>query len=1247
MRRPLPVDWQASLSTRAFDLSTFASLSSIEQEVALEGSLQFATARSLKPDERIFVFQAAVEAAALSNASDKLKARLVFSLAEALREGGDAESAEAHYRHLLSAGWSASTPKIQHDASLQLGLLLSDGNPNAAIIHLQAAAEIATRLGTSSVRWNDLKLVGSLLRSLSRPEDAADQYVAIIDEIETVSRDSTGATERLILAGLHANLGNVLDDDLGRHGEAVPHFDRASELYARMGDSESAMRRRVYAATACLNAGQYEQASHRILADKLLTDAHPADIRILLQNQAWKDCPEQSLSTFLAQTSDLARGPSLLLSGAMDVLRLVHAIRRRDYTYVGQWLLGSTCNGAVPRGGLSVWAFQAILEESGHELPTGQLWKIDWLRDAFTPAGKSSLHDRYQVELATISLLRFASEHRQNADSVSEEKFLEAPPVGLSRVSHQLPRWTTLVGHGSRKAVTSILGKVPSASELIAEIETETPRSVTVDGEPDPSKLDRSFELIRKADLLGDIHAQISFRRDYISALWASSPASPGLLRQCNELIDDAAAMSMGLPREIGRIECLRCLILKEGGWMDPDSLLPRAVTSGRVATELSGAEGSTFEAFAACVAYANAVVERPHSTIRDISSVISALTVATAQCDELSDFHRATMCNSLGIAHSRLWELTQETTHLLVAKKYLEEAVRTRSALGDVNRASRSWSNLLGTLVRLNLHHLLSDVDLIEATQEADFTFQTATDTAARMQSLVVSSMALSSANIAQSVTLAERGLAAAEATGDPRAVSWAGAELGRGFLASGETRRALHVLEETSRRVVAARSAASELHDLYDDDLRRLASLRVAAENALGSPALRLWAIAEGANSASGGWLLDDDRADMKGLLTILATYLSEGDSILQIATSAEVGYDLFVLRSIDGRLHADYIPGRAICLESKQWRHLNAWESVPIGNSELFGEVLELASRLVLAPVMDSQNLVFSKRLAIIAPDRLAHFPWELVRTPSDSEARGLFGDDFEIVYAPNCSVLGQLLSIRGVVPMDNFVFVGCDPIGNLKAPVAESMGAFQSVAPSGGRLLLDANSPVLRVEVLRALAEADYVHFAGHHLRNPEDPEEGGLLVSDGIIAPGDLRRSLASRAPQVVFLAACDTIVGVGNGGRGHAASMPNALLSAGVRAVIGARWPIPDQVAAFMVDVFYAKLFEVGPGEALQIARRRAWDLGAGYFAASFQMVGIAPRMVRESAPREVGAPRRSFWARLVDGSRRATRTDT
>ncbi len=108
---------------------------------------------------------------------------------------------------------------------------------------------------------------------------------------------------------------------------------------------------------------------------------------------------------------------------------------------------------------------------------------------------------------------------------------------------------------------------------------------------------------------------------------------------------------------------------------------------------------------------------------------------------------------------------------------------------------------------------------------------------------------------------------------------------------------------------------------------------------------------------------------------------------------------------------------------------------------------------------------------------------------------------------------------------------------------------------------------------------ALPGSAFVHFGYHADQNLQDPAQGGLPLSDGILRVFDL--ATLPLDGEYAALAACKTAVG-GTSLLDESITLAAALHYTGFRHVIGTLWSLSDQAAVAVFEQVYRELTGTG-----------------------------------------------------------------
>jgi CHAT domain-containing protein len=130
-----------------------------------------------------------------------------------------------------------------------------------------------------------------------------------------------------------------------------------------------------------------------------------------------------------------------------------------------------------------------------------------------------------------------------------------------------------------------------------------------------------------------------------------------------------------------------------------------------------------------------------------------------------------------------------------------------------------------------------------------------------------------------------------------------------------------------------------------------------------------------------------------------------------------------------------------------------------------------------------------------------------------------------------------------------------------------------------------------SAVTKAAVLRAMRQADVVHFACHGRADPLEPLDTYLMLD------GDDRLRVADlldepyRTRRLAVLSACETGI-AGVNASTEVVGFPTLFLRLGFAGVVGSLWPVRDDATALLVTRFYQELNNRPPAQALATAQR-------------------------------------------------------
>lgn len=129
---------------------------------------------------------------------------------------------------------------------------------------------------------------------------------------------------------------------------------------------------------------------------------------------------------------------------------------------------------------------------------------------------------------------------------------------------------------------------------------------------------------------------------------------------------------------------------------------------------------------------------------------------------------------------------------------------------------------------------------------------------------------------------------------------------------------------------------------------------------------------------------------------------------------------------------------------------------------------------------------------------------------------------------------------------------------------------------------------------RQRVLDGVPGTDVLHLAAHVVLDPRSPLSSEVATADlgGVPLRASDFGEKRLAGVQLVFLAACDSAPGFGDGDREGVAGLTRAFLAAGVPMVVAALWAVDDEAAARLAPIFHARLLEgESPAQALRLAQ--------------------------------------------------------
>jgi len=263
-------------------------------------------------------------------------------------------------------------------------------------------------------------------------------------------------------------------------------------------------------------------------------------------------------------------------------------------------------------------------------------------------------------------------------------------------------------------------------------------------------------------------------------------------------------------------------------------------------------------------------------------------------------------------------------------------------------------------------------------------------------------------------------------------------------------------------------------------------------------------------------------------------------------------------------------------------------------------------------------------------ILAPHKFLHLvPLHAIQLPSGE----IWGDTVAIQYVPSASVLCRLIQA-----MPSRIKADGQPVKQSVIAIAgqSDSHAFEreakavsrilgGVAISGGRKSVD--------EIVREIADADYIHFSCHGIYDRVSPMGGGLEcawgesrssdqstsanqpIRHGRLTLGEIfERVHLPRAP-IVVLSACETGISKIEQSHDEYIGLPAGFLYAGAKTVVSSLWRVPDPAVQLLMKQMAQRLAEGKRiSEALRVAqqwlRTLPWDAAMQEVATILQTDG-------------------------------------
>ncbi len=305
------------------------------------------------------------------------------------------------------------------------------------------------------------------------------------------------------------------------------------------------------------------------------------------------------------------------------------------------------------------------------------------------------------------------------------------------------------------------------------------------------------------------------------------------------------------------------------------------------------------------------------------------------------------------------------------------------------------------------------------------------------------------------------------------------------------------------------------------------------------------RLAAITQRETEASEPMSLENARASL-GESDASALFFAEGDSLSALVLTRDACTPVRGMASVSDvasiSRRMDFVVGQALASSGNARR--SGLDFMDL-TKQLFARAIEPI--LALAPR--------ARNLGVSPFGPLVGLPWGAFPVGD-----GVLADQTAVVEIPGLTVAHRLASLSGrAEPPSRVLAIG---IADELAPRMEEEAVAVASVHAGSHVLL--GSCATRDAVISALSEADLIHLASHVQFSSRHPLLSRLKVADGWLTVREL--ASAVRPGASVVLAGCES---GRSDSRAHEdrQGFVRAVLAAGARHVVGARWPLHDETS--------------------------------------------------------------------------------
>lgn len=239
-----------------------------------------------------------------------------------------------------------------------------------------------------------------------------------------------------------------------------------------------------------------------------------------------------------------------------------------------------------------------------------------------------------------------------------------------------------------------------------------------------------------------------------------------------------------------------------------------------------------------------------------------------------------------------------------------------------------------------------------------------------------------------------------------------------------------------------------------------------------------------------------------------------------------------------------------------------------------------------------VKDLLQNTSTRYLRLTLDGRLMHVPWELLHDGQIFLCRkfnmGRHVKTRQTILNPRARTLAKPIK----------VWILADPVGDLKGAYTEGMQLRDYMDQNMDFVNVTMQAENISTDLIRQkIRQFDMVHFAGHADYDPQNPNESGWRLSNGILKTEDISKLAGTAAmPSLIFSNACQSARteawSLNDNFEDKIFGLANTFLLTGVNHFVGTFWEIMDEPSRHFSLEFYKYIFSgYTIGEAIRLAR--------------------------------------------------------